>query len=66
MDTEKIGLLNLVLEYLAEFWSRFGAPVAIDRDIETNGRVVQIIVRYKPKKRESVISALTSDRAQDA
>lgn len=44
MDTEKIGLLNICTQFLAELWARAFAPVSVDRILETNGHRVRVTV----------------------
>ena len=44
MDTEKLNLMNIVIEYIADLWARFFAPVSVDRVVEKNGRKVRVRV----------------------
>lgn len=66
MDTEKIALIHMVIEYLAGIWARFFYPVAIDRTIETNGRKVRVRVDDTEDDTLKRLEDLTADRSQDA
>ena len=44
VDTDELNLINLVIEYLADIWARFFAPVSIDKTVVKNGRKVRVRV----------------------
>lgn len=44
MDTDELNLINMVIEYLADIWARFFAPVSIDKTVTKNGRKVRVRV----------------------
>ena len=66
-DSEKLNLIHYAIEFLADLWSRFFAPVGIDKTVTKNGRRVRVRVdEAEDDDALKRLQDLTSDRSQDA